>query len=98
MPTILRNQAEAVSVDMGFSSLQDYIRLLLRKTLVGELGVYVGPKPIVLSARNDRRYNKMMDDINSGKEVVYGAKSADDLLDQLYGRKNPVRAKVSKKL
>lgn len=98
MPLELRTRAEAVSVEMGFSSLQDYIRLILKKTLIGELGVYVGPKPVVLSPGNARRYDKMIEDINSGKEMVYRAEDAEDLLDQLYGRKNPVRAKVSKKL
>ena len=99
MQSTLRNQAEVVSLDMGFSSLQEVVRLVLTKLAKREIGISIEQFPAVkLSARNERRYNKMLEKINSGKEVIYEAKNANDLLDQLYGRKNPVRAKISKKL
>ena len=52
---------------------------------------YVSPKAIA-------RYDKMAKDIESGKEPVYGATSVKDLMDQLSGRKRPVRVRIPKTL
>ena len=43
-------------------------------------------------------FDKILDDIESGKETLYEARDVKDLLDQLYGRKSPIQSKVSKKL
>lgn len=66
---------------MGLSSIQDYVRLIFKKSLNGELGVHVGPKPIMLSAKNAKRYEKMVDDVLSGKEKV---KKYTDIEEMLY--------------
>ena len=41
---------------------------------------------------------KMIKDIETGKEPVFKADSVEELFDHLYGRKRPVRTKVSQKL
>lgn len=78
-----RDQVSDVVIDMGFSSLQDYLRLIMKKTLTKEIDVTVGPKPIILSAKNAKRYDKMLDDVLSGKEKVKKFDNVDDLFDDL---------------
>ena len=78
-----RDQVSGVVTDMGFSSLQDYLRLVMKKTLSKEIDVTVGPKPIVLSARNAKRYDKMVDEVLSGKIKLKKYTNADDLLYDL---------------
>ena len=51
--------------------------------------------PVKLSPKAIKRYNKLFDDIDSGKEPLYEAKNVNDLLDQLYGKKDPVQSKIS---
>ena len=91
----LKSRATKAAKSMGFSSLQETVRLFLTKLARGDMKVeltsldadeYVSPKALA-------RYDKMERDIKSGKEPVYGAKNAQDLLDQLYGRKPPLRIK-----
>ncbi len=79
----LRQQAEAASLDLGFSSLQDAVRLLLHKLARRELTVTVGEEVIKLSKKARSRYAKMDEDFRSGKNV-YSAKNADDFLQQLH--------------
>lgn len=92
----LKSKATKVARDMGFSSLQETVRVFLTKLAGGGVRVsldtinvdeYVSPKALA-------RYDKMERDIKSGKEPVYQAASAQDLLDQLYGRKPLVRVNV----
>lgn len=78
-----RDQVSDVVIEMGFSSLQDYLRLIMKKTLTKEINVTVGPKPIMLSTRNAKRYEKMVDDVLSGKEKVKSFDNVDDLFDDL---------------
>lgn len=92
----LKSRATKAAKAMGFSSLQETVRLFLTKLARGDMHVelttldtdeYVSPKAIA-------RYDKMERDIKSGKEPVYGATDVQDLLDQLHGRKPPVRIKI----
>lgn len=92
----LKSKATKAAKAMGFSSLQETVRLFLNKLASGAMRVeltsldadeYVSPKAIA-------RYDKMERDIDSGKEPVYGATSVKDLMDQLSGRKRPVRVRI----
>lgn len=70
MPLELRTRAEAVSVDMGFSSLQDVIRLILTKLAKREIGISIEQFPAVrLSKRNEKRYERMVRDFEEGKNI-----------------------------
>jgi antitoxin component of RelBE/YafQ-DinJ toxin-antitoxin module len=83
MPTTLRNQAEAVSVDMGFSSLQEVVRLILTKFAKKEIGISIEQFPAVpLSARNEKRYLRMERDFKSGKNSKTFA-NVTDLMNDL---------------
>lgn len=100
MDATLKSKATKAARTMGFSSLQETVRLFLTKLASGALRVsldtmdadeYVSPKAIA-------RYDKLEKDIDSGKEPVYGATSVKDLMDQLNGRKDPVRIGIPQTL
>ncbi len=78
-----RDQVSDVVIEMGFSSLQDYLRLIMKKTLTKEIDITVGPKPIMLSAKNAKRYDKMVDDVLSGRVKTKSFDNVDDLMDDL---------------
>lgn len=80
---LLRQRAEAASLDLGFSSLQDLVRLLLHKLARRELAVAVQDESIKLSKKARDRYAKMDEDFRSGKNI-YHAHDADDLWRQLH--------------
>ncbi len=96
MDATLKTRAAKAAKAMGFSSLQETVRLFLHKLAAGAMHLelttlnvdeYVSPKALA-------RYDKMERDIKSGKEPVCGATSVKDLMDQLNGRKAPVRVRT----
>lgn len=83
MPTTLRNQAEAVSLDMGFSSLQEVVRLILNKLARKEIRISIEQFPAVrLSKRNEKRYEQMIGDFEAGKNISTFT-SVKDLMNDL---------------
>ncbi len=84
LTTDLRDQAYAMAISQGFSSLQEAMRVILHKFVKGTLsvGVYTETAPIQLSAKAIKRDNKMDEDINAGKNFKT-AKNIDDLMNQL---------------
>lgn len=98
--TLLKSRATKAAKAMGFSSLQETVRLFLNKLASGAMHIeltsldtdeYISPKALA-------RYDKLERDIDSGKEPVYGATSVKDLMNQLSGRKRPVRVRLPKTL
>lgn len=80
----LKNQAEAVARDYGFSSLQESVRLFLAKLAKGSLQFQIEPKDeyVKLSAAAKRRYNKMTADFRNDRNI-YHAKDVNDLMRYL---------------
>lgn len=62
----LRDQASYVASKMGFSSLQEIVRVFLNKIAVGKINLTF-EEPVQLSPKAIKRYNKMIDEIESGK-------------------------------
>lgn len=82
--SVLREDAEKAAVKLGFSSLQDIIRLFMSKLAQGKIDVSIRDEKIeYLSPKAEKRYEKMIRDIKSGKEKLYKAESVDDLMRQL---------------
>lgn len=80
----LRKEAEKQAIAQGFSSLQEAVRVFLKKLARGAMGVTFNDKESVqLSARALKRYNKISEDFRKGKNV-YVAKNVDDLMFQLH--------------
>lgn len=79
----LRNQATAVVQDLGFSSLQEPVRVFLRQLAKRRITVSFGPMPIKLSEKAIKRYDRMTDDFEAGRNV-FTANSVDELMRQLH--------------
>ena len=62
----LRKQAEKQALEQGFSSLQEAVRLFLKKLAKGAFDITV-EKSVQLSPKAIRRYNKIIDDIEEGR-------------------------------
>lgn len=82
----LKDAAEAVALDYGFSSLQETIKVILKKLSTRELKVAMTAEEegeyVTLSPKAVRRYKRMIRDFKTGKNV-YKAKDVDDFLRQL---------------
>lgn len=82
----LKEKAEAVSADYGFSSLQETIRILLKKLATKRLKFEIYEEEINLSPQAERRYRKMEKDFRKGRNV-YSADSVDEFFNQLHKSK-----------
>lgn len=71
MSKSLKQSAEAVASDYGFSSLQEIIRVILNKFARRELSITVEETEeiIHLSPAAEKRYKKAIDDIKKGRNV-----------------------------
>jgi len=81
MTQALRKQAGEVATEEGFSSLQEAVRFLLTKLAKKEIRTTV-EETVQLSPQAIMRYNKIIKEIDEGKNV-YKAKNVDDFLKQL---------------
>lgn len=63
----LRDQAVLAAEKKGFSSLQDVMRFFLTQFVDNKIDVRFTEPAVALSKRNARRYDKMIEDIESGK-------------------------------
>jgi antitoxin component of RelBE/YafQ-DinJ toxin-antitoxin module len=83
LPKSLKVSAEAVALEQGFSSLQEVVRIFLKKLSMRTLRLtFEEPGTIRLSKRAEKRYLKMEEDLKKGKNW-YTAKNVDDLMRQL---------------
>ena len=76
----LRNEAEKAALAMGFSSLQESVRLILRKLANRELKVSIHEE--TLSPEAEARYEKIVKDIEAGRGIVK-TKNTEDFLKKL---------------
>lgn len=84
MSKSLKQQAEAVSADYGFSSLQEIIRIILTKLSRKEMTIDITPSEhIRLSPTAKKRYDKMTEDFRKGKNIK-SFDNADDLIKDLH--------------
>ncbi|OGV96148.1 hypothetical protein A2W24_05280 [Microgenomates group bacterium RBG_16_45_19] len=95
----LRDRAAAAASDLGFSSLQESIRIFMANLAKRQINITISPAKKIdeytLSPRAIRRYEKLIRDIESGEEPVYTANSPQELIDQLHGRIPPKLANQS---
>ncbi len=85
MSKTLKEQAEKVARDEGFSSLQEIVRMILSKFAKKEIkvGIYEEKAEYVqLSPAAKKRYSRMRQDFKLGHNV-FPAKSVKELLQQL---------------
>lgn len=63
---VLRDRAATKAEKMGFSSLQETIRVFLNKIASGDINIEFN-ETVQLSDKAIKRYDKMIDDIESGR-------------------------------
>lgn len=78
----LRAQAAESAAAQGFSSLQEAIRIFLANLAARRITVSF-TSAVPLSAKNDRRYAKMLKGINSGKVTTESFSDTASLMDYL---------------
>lgn len=79
----LRDQATEAAANLGFSSLQESVRVFLAQLARQEITIGFDEPTIRLSPAAIDRYNQMVDDIDSGKADLSSATTADDLMEHL---------------
>jgi len=77
----LRGQAEAMALNYGFSSLQEVIRVFMKKLATGAIDISF-QEVVVLSSKATNRYQKMDEDFKLGKNI-YSAKTVKEFESQL---------------
>jgi len=83
MPKALRDEAVEAAASQGFSSLQEAIRVFLRKLSRRELTFRVAESEERLSPAAERRYAKIIKDIKSGKVKTVPFTNVDRLMEYL---------------
>lgn len=79
----LREKSEKAAVDMGFSSLQEAVRLFLKKLSLNQMVVTFAMPEIKLSAKNDRRYDKMIKKYEEDPSKYRSFTNVDDMMKYL---------------
>lgn len=78
----LRDQASSKARNMGFSSLQETVRVFLGKLAQGEVNIKF-EEAVQLSPKAIKRYNKIIDEIESGKVKLKSYSNVDDMMKDL---------------
>lgn len=78
----IRDQATSVAEKMGFSSLQEVVRLFLNKMAAREIDVTF-EQTFQLSLKAAKRYDSMIDEIESGKAKIKFFSDTDSLMRDL---------------
>lgn len=63
----LREKAEIAASKQGFSSVQEMVRVFLTQVASDEINVKFTEKPVVLSPKKAAEYDKMIEDVKSGR-------------------------------
>lgn len=77
----LKNNAEKIASQQGFSSLQEIVRVFLAQLASNKVEITL-QESLSLSPGNEKRYAKMTKDFESGNNV-FAAKSIEDLTAKL---------------
>jgi len=83
LSTDLREKSEKAAVDMGFSSLQEAVRLFLKKLSLNQMVVTFAIPEIKLSAKNERRYAKTEANFEKNKSKYRSFTKIDDMMKYL---------------
>ncbi|MBI5614448.1 hypothetical protein HY947_05970 [Candidatus Gottesmanbacteria bacterium] len=83
----LRQTAETAALAQGFSSLQEAVRIFLHQMARKEILLSFQKPEAKLSQNAIKRYDAMIDDIDSGRTKLFKASTVDDLMGHLKGSK-----------
>jgi antitoxin component of RelBE/YafQ-DinJ toxin-antitoxin module len=80
----LRNEAGLAASNMGFSSLQEAVRVFLTQLRTQIVKISFEQPPVQLSAKAIKRYDKIIDEIDSGKTKLKSFDSTDKMFEYLH--------------
>jgi len=83
LSSTLKSTATQVAEDMGFSSLQEVVRVLLTKLASKQITISI-QETVKLSPKAEKRYQRMTHAFKK-KTRVFSAGSVDALMEQLHG-------------
>lgn len=78
----LRSKAASAAEKMGFSSIQEIVRLFLSKIAAGNIEISF-EETVQLSPKAIKRYDKIIDEIESGKIKLKSFSSVKSLMKDL---------------
>ena len=79
----LRDQAGSAASRLGFSSLQEAVRVFLAQLPTQAVKITFETAPVQLSPKAITRYNKRIDEIESGKAKLKSFASVDEMFNYL---------------
>lgn len=79
----LRDRAKKAAEKQGFSSLQEIVRVFLNQLAEKNIEIGFTSPTVMLSAKNNERYAKMIDEVKSGKVKTKTFSSAQELMNNL---------------
>lgn len=82
MDSTLRKKAEEGALEQGFSSVQEAVRVFLNKLAQRKINFKV-EEGVQLSDKAIKRYDKMSDDIDSGKDKTRSFNNINEMMDYL---------------
>lgn len=82
MPRELKESAEKAALNAGFSSLQEVLRVFMKKFANKKIDLAFEEETHYLSPKAEQRYLKIMEDFKNGRNIST-AKNVDDLMSQL---------------
>ncbi len=80
----IRDKAAKSAVTQGFSSLQEAVRIFLNQLSSQAIRVTFEPQPVQLSPKAIKRYNKIIDDVESGKVKTVSFTNIDKMMEYLH--------------
>lgn len=83
LPKELKISAEKAAQDAGFSSLQEVLRVFMKKFASKKIDLTFEEKATYLSSKAESRYLKITEDFKNNRNV-YTAKNVNDLMKQLH--------------
>ncbi len=79
----LRDKAAFAAERMGFSSLQESVRLFLNQLAFNQIQIAFEPKAVKLSSHAEKRYNKMVREVETGKVKMKTFETVKALMEDL---------------
>lgn len=85
LPKELKISAEKAAEEAGFSSLQEVLRVFMKKFANKKIDLTFEEEVTYLSPKAEKRYMKITEDFEKGRNV-YTARNVDELMEQLLGK------------
>jgi len=79
----LRSKATKAAAFQGFSSLQEAVRIFLNQLATHAVIVTFKPQSVQLSQKAIKRYNRMIDEVESGKAKPVSFTDVDEMMQYL---------------